>query len=214
MDIKEEIDVIIEQLEVGPIMANCYILGCEETKEGLVIDPGGDADQILMKIGKHGLTIKWIVNTHGHFDHVGANKKLKDATGAPIMIHSGDAPMLSQLSSAAASFGLKAENSPGPDQEIADGDTISFGNYSLKVMHTPGHSPGGVSLYADGHVFVGDTLFSGSIGRTDLPGGNYETLINSVESKIFTLPEETRVHCGHGPDTTVAREKRYNPFFR
>lgn len=206
--------MIIEQLEVGPIMANCYVLGCEESKEGVIIDPGGDADRILKKIERHGLTIKFIVDTHGHFDHVGANRKLKDATGAPILIHSGDAPMLSQLTAAAASFGLTAENSPAPDRLLSEGDIITFGNYALRVIHTPGHSPGGIALYTDGHVFVGDTLFSGSIGRTDLPGGDYETLIKNVETKIFSLPEDTKVHCGHGPDTTVAREKRYNPFFR
>lgn len=122
--------------------------------------------------------------------------------------------MLSQLTAAAASFGLTAENSPAPDRLLSEGDIITFGNYALRVIHTPGHSPGGIALYTDGHVFVGDTLFSGSIGRTDLPGGDYETLIKNVETKIFSLPEDTKVHCGHGPDTTVAREKRYNPFFR
>lgn len=206
--------MIIESMEVGPIMANCYILGCEETKEAAVIDPGGDADRILMRLAELKLQVKQIINTHGHFDHVGANKKLKSATGAPILIHAEDAPMLTQLSSAAASFGLSAENSPKPDTSLSDGDTISFGNITLEVRHTPGHSPGGIALYTDGHVFVGDTLFSGSIGRTDLPGGDYNTLISSVRKKLFTLPEETKVYCGHGPETTIGREKQYNPFFR
>ncbi|QTA79504.1 Beta-lactamase domain-containing protein [Desulfonema limicola] len=206
--------MIIKNLEVGPIMANCYILGCEETKEAVVIDPGDDADQILMALAESGLTVKYIINTHGHFDHVGANKKMKSATGAPILIHEGDAPMLSRLSTDATMFGLSAENSPGPDQEISDGDIISFGNFKLKVLHTPGHSPGGVALYTEGCVFVGDTLFSGSIGRTDLPGGNYEKLISSVKNKLFTLAEDTKVYCGHGPATTIGREKAYNPFFR
>ncbi len=205
--------MIIDSLEVGPIMANCYILGCEDTKEAVVIDPGGDADRILLKLADLGLKVKYLINTHGHFDHVGANKKMKDATGAPILIHKGDAPMLNQLVSAAASFGLSAENSPAPDKNIDDGDIISFGNIKLKVIHVPGHSPGGVALHTDGVVVVGDTLFAGSIGRTDLPGGDYDTLISSVRRKLFILPDDTRVLCGHGPETTIGREKKFNPFF-
>jgi len=206
--------LIIESLEVGPIMANCFILGCEKTKEAAVIDPGGDADMILMELSRLGLKVKYLINTHGHFDHVGANKRMKTVTGAPILIHAGDAPMLMRLSKDALMFGLTAENSPEPDQKISDGDKIRFGEITLKVIHTPGHSPGGVALLTEGHVFVGDTLFSGSIGRTDLPGGDYNTLISSVRNKLFILDDNTAVHCGHGPDTTIGREKQYNPFFR
>ncbi|MEE4356935.1 MAG: MBL fold metallo-hydrolase [Desulfococcaceae bacterium] len=206
--------MIIESLEVGPIMANCFILGCEKTKEAAVIDPGGDADLILMELAKQKLTVKYLINTHGHFDHVGANKKMKEVTGAPILIHEGDAPMLLRLSTDALMFGLSAENSPAPDQKISDGDKIRFGEITLRVIHTPGHSPGGVALSTEGHVFVGDTLFSGSIGRTDLPGGDYSALISSVRTKLFILDDNTVVHCGHGPDTTIGREKQYNPFFR
>ncbi len=206
--------MIIESLEVGPIMANCFILGCEKTKEAAVIDPGGDADMILMELSRLGLKVKYLINTHGHFDHVGANKRMKTVTGAPILIHAGDAPMLMRLSKDALMFGLTAENSPEPDQKISDGDKIRFGEITLKVIHTPGHSPGGVALLTEGHVFVGDTLFSGSIGRTDLPGGDYNTLISSVRNKLFILDDNTAVHCGHGPDTTIGREKQYNPFFR
>ncbi|WP_373500637.1 MBL fold metallo-hydrolase [Desulfococcus sp.] len=206
--------MILKSMEVGPIMANCYILGCEETMEAAVIDPGGDPDRILQMLKGLGLAVKLIINTHGHFDHVGANKRLKDATGAPICIHREDAPMLAHLSQAAASFGLSAENSPTPDQMPGDGDTLTFGRITLKVIHLPGHSPGGIALQTGDAVFVGDTLFSGSIGRTDLPGGDFNQLINSVRSKLFTLPDETQVYCGHGPATTIGREKRYNPFFR
>ena len=206
--------MIIESLEVGPIMANCYIVGCEETKEAVVIDPGGDADRILLKLSEPGLTVKYIINTHGHFDHVGANKELKETTGAMLLIHKGDAPMLQRLSTDAGMFGLSAENSPVPDQNIGDGSIVKFGNLKIRCIHTPGHSPGGIALLADGVVFVGDTLFAGSIGRTDLPGGNYETLIASVKNKLFTLPDSTRVCCGHGPETTIGREKETNPFFR
>ncbi len=199
-------------MPVGPIMANCYILGCEETREAVVIDPGDDADQILLKLADLKLKVKYIINTHGHFDHVGANKKLKEATGAPLVIHEQDAPMLGHLSQAAASFGLRSENSPAPDKTVEDGDVIKFGNISLKVIYTPGHSPGGISLYTDSCVFVGDTLFQGSIGRTDLPGGDFTTLKNSIQNKLFVLPEDTVVYTGHGPETTIGREKRYNPF--
>jgi glyoxylase-like metal-dependent hydrolase (beta-lactamase superfamily II) len=122
--------------------------------------------------------------------------------------------MLHRLSSDASMFGLSAENSPGPDRALADGDAIEFGNLKLTVLHTPGHSPGGIALHGEGCVFVGDTLFSGSIGRTDLPGGDYDTLIRSVREKLFALPEDTRVFCGHGPETTIGREKKHNPFFR
>lgn len=199
-------------MPVGPIMANCYIVGCKETHEAAVIDPGDDADMILLKLSDLKLKVKYIINTHGHFDHVGANRKIKDATGAELLIHELDAPMLGFLSQAAASFGLKSENSPPPDKTIDDGDIITFGKISLKVIHTPGHSPGGISLYTNGYLFVGDTLFQGSIGRTDLPGGNFNTLKSSIQKKLFTLGDDVRVFTGHGPETSIGREKRYNPF--
>ncbi len=206
--------MIIKELAVGPIMANCFIVGCDETGEAVVIDPGDESDKILLALANSQLTVKHILNTHGHFDHVGANGKMKEVTGADLMIHPLDAPMLSHLSMAAASFGLYAQNSPDADKELADGDIISFGKQSLKVIHTPGHSPGGVSFYTHGHVFVGDSLFAGSIGRTDLPGGNYDTLISSIQKKLFLLDDNTRVYCGHGPQTTIGKEKKYNPFVR
>ncbi|MCU0615272.1 MAG: MBL fold metallo-hydrolase, partial [Desulfobacterales bacterium] len=158
------------------------------------------------------LKVKYIINTHGHFDHVGANRKMKEATGAELLIHALDAPMLNSLSQAAASFGLKSENSPAPDKTIDDGDIISFGKISLKVIHTPGHSPGGISLFTNGYLFVGDTLFQGSIGRTDLPGGNFNTLKSSIHNKLFPLGDNIRVFTGHGPETSIGKEKRYNPF--
>ena len=204
--------MIIKTLAVGPIMANCFILGCEETREAVVIDPGDEADRILRALAESNLTVKWILNTHGHFDHVSANKPMKDATGAPILIHAEDAPMLEQLSDSAAAWGLKAENSPSPDRYLNDGDLIRFGKITLGVLYTPGHTRGGVTFHTDGHVFVGDTLFAGSIGRTDFPGGSFEILKQSIQKKLFVLPDAVQVHTGHGPSTTIGDEKRTNPF--
>ena len=206
--------MIIKKLEVGPIMANCFILGCENTKESVVIDPGDDGDNILMKLAKSELKVKYLINTHGHFDHVGANKKMKEVTKATLCIHPDDEPMLMELSKSASMFGLSAENSPPADLLLNHGDKISFGDITLEVIHTPGHSMGGICLYTKGHLFAGDTLFAGSIGRTDLPGGDYDTLISSIKTKLLGLPDDTIVYTGHGPETSIGNEKRINPFLR
>lgn len=205
--------MILRMLVVGPIQANCYILGCERTKEAAVIDPGGDVDNILMTLAKDKLRCVTIINTHGHFDHSGDNKRLKEVTGAKLMIHREDAPMILHQGSSGSMWGMKVEDSPPPDRYVEEGDGITFGDISLQVLHTPGHSSGGISLLSDKMVFVGDTLFAGSIGRTDLPGGDYETLIRSVKEKIFPLGDDVVIYPGHGPKTTVGREKRSNPFF-
>jgi len=193
-------------------MANCYILGCEETKSAAVIDPGDDADRILMVLAESGLTVTSIINTHGHFDHVSANKRMKEVTGAELLIHPLDAPMLSQLSATASAWGLTSENSPPPDRTIEDGDEVQVGSIVLKVIHTPGHTPGGISLHADGAVFVGDTLFAGSIGRTDFPGGDFGVLKASIQKKLFVLDDDVTVYPGHMGLTTIGQEKRTNPF--
>jgi len=195
-------------------MANCFILGCESTKEAVVIDPGDDADRILMELAKSELKVKYLINTHGHFDHVSANKRMKEATGAQIAIHPEDEPMFNELSRSAQMFGLSSENSPPADILLNDGDEITFGEITLQVIHTPGHSKGGISLYTKGHLFSGDTLFAGSIGRTDLAGGDYDTLISSIKEKLLVFDEDTIVYTGHGPETTIGNEKRMNPFLR
>ncbi|OGP55047.1 MAG: MBL fold metallo-hydrolase [Deltaproteobacteria bacterium RBG_13_52_11] len=205
--------MIVKLLVVGPIQANCYILGCERTKQAAVIDPGGDVNQILMALAKDELRLVYIINTHGHFDHTGGNRALKAATGAEILIHRADAPYILNQGASAAAWGMGVENSPPPDRYLDEGDTITFGDISLEVLHTPGHSPGGIALVTDKMVFVGDTLFAGSIGRTDFPGGDYDGLIRGVRTKIFTLGDDVVVYPGHGPKTTVAQEKQYNPFF-
>ena len=206
--------MIIKKLEVGPIMANCFTVGCEVTKEAAVIDPGDDADKILMQLAKDELKVKYLINTHGHFDHVSANKRMKEATGAQIAIHPEDEPMLAELSHSARMFGLESENSPPADILLNDGDEVKFGEITFKVIHTPGHSRGGICLYTKGHLFAGDTLFSGSIGRTDLPGGDYDTLISNIKQKIFSFDDDTIVYTGHGPETAIGREKATNPFLR
>ncbi len=208
----EGAQLILHKLTVGPIMANCFIVGCQKTKKAAVIDPGDETDKILMALAQSSLTVKYILNTHGHFDHVGGNKKLKDATGAELCIHPLDAPMLKHLSESAARWGLSTDDSPAPDRTLEEGDTITFGQVTFRVIHTPGHTPGGISLSTDGFVFVGDTLFAGSIGRTDFPGGDYGTLISSIQQKLFPLPDTVRVLCGHGPETTIGIEKYSNPF--
>jgi len=204
--------MLIKTLAVGPIMANCFIVGCEQTHQAAVIDPGDEADRILRTLAEAKLTVTQILNTHGHFDHVGANKRMKTVTGAPILIHALDAPMLSMLSRSAAAWGMSAEDSPAPDRTIDEGDTIAVGTITFQVIHTPGHTPGGVSLLADGCLFVGDTLFAGSVGRTDFPGGDFETLKSSIQKKLFALADDVQVFTGHGPETTIGGEKRHNPF--
>lgn len=206
--------MITRALPVGPLQANCYVVGCEETRRAAVIDPGGDTDKILSALDKDNLKVSAIINTHGHFDHVGGNKALKEATDADLMIHELDAPMLTQLAQAAAAWGMRTENSPAPDRLLGDGDTVDAGNIRFNVIHTPGHSPGGICLYVEHEnaLFVGDTLFAGSIGRTDLPGGDYNTLISSIQTKLFSLPEETVVYNGHMEATSIGKEKKFNPF--
>jgi hydroxyacylglutathione hydrolase len=204
--------LILEGMAVGPIQANCYILGCEKSGEAVVIDPGDEPRRILKALERRNLTLKYILNTHGHFDHVGADQALREATSAPVLIHQGDAPLLTHLSASAAVWGMRAQDCR-PDGFLEDGDIITFGQVALEVIHTPGHSPGGVSFYTPRMVFVGDTLFAGSIGRTDFPGGNYDRLIRSVQERLFVLGDDVEVYPGHGPATTIGAERRYNPFF-
>lgn len=192
--------MILETIPVGMLAANCYILGCEDTKEGVVIDPGGDASKILYKIKNLDLTIKYIILTHGHDDHIGAIDEIKEKTNAPIAIHKLDKEI------------LESENKSA-DLYLKDGDILSIGNIELEIIHTPGHSPGGICIFTEGIVFTGDTLFAGSIGRTDFYKGSMEQILSSIRNKIFVLPENTKVYPGHGPSSSVAREKNTNPFF-
>ncbi len=204
--------MILEILPSGPLDVNCYILGCETTRKAAVIDPGGNVPQILAILDKHQLELDMIINTHGHFDHIGGNKELKEQTGAQLLVHRFDASLLIQARETAAIFGLSANPSPEPTRELVGREQLSVGELSLRVLHTPGHSRGGICLYTEGHLFSGDTLFAGSIGRTDLPEGDYSQLIASIREQLLGLPEETKVYPGHGPATTIGYEKQHNPF--
>ena len=202
----------VDTIVVGPLQVNCYLVACEATRRALVIDPGADGERILAALKAAGLTLETIVNTHGHFDHIGANRMLVERTGAQLLLHGGDLPLLRNARQHAAMFGLSADPSPDPDRLLEEGDEVAVGELRLAVLHTPGHSPGGICLHGGNHLFVGDTLFAGSVGRTDLPGGDHEQLIAMIRSKLLPLPETTIVHPGHGPDTDLGREKRHNPF--
>ncbi len=208
--------MILETIVVGALGVNCFVLGDPETKDGVVVDPGADVANILAVVQRHGLTVRYVLNTHGHFDHVGGNRQLLEQTSACLMIHAADVSYLDKVSHVAEMYGLQAENSPVPDQYLTDGQRITFGNRIIEVLHTPGHTPGGCCLYlpSEGTVITGDTLFADSVGRTDLPGGSHETLVQAIREKLLPLPEGTIVLPGHGPTTTVGREKRGNPYLR
>ena len=204
--------LVVHQMSVGPLQVNCFIVACQRTGEAAVIDPGGEGEKILQLADQEGFDIRMIVNTHGHFDHIGANRHIVEKTGAELLIHADDLPLLQNARSHAEVYGLSVSPSPEPDRLLSQGDSVQFGDLSFSVLHVPGHSPGGICLYGDDHLFVGDVLFSGSIGRTDLPGGDFDALLHGVRERLFALPDETIVHPGHGPDTTIGRERRMNPF--
>ena len=200
-------------LPVGMIQTNCYGVGCEETRSGAVIDPGGHPERILAEVERYGLEIKYVLNTHAHFDHTDANGAILKATGAQLAIHPGDLATL-QASGGANWFGVSANISPPPDLELSDGDELEIGELRFQVLHTPGHSPGHVCFYEpeEGVVFDGDVLFYRGIGRHDLPGGNQEQLFESIRRRLFSLPDDTVVYSGHGPVTTIGEEKQLNPW--
>jgi hydroxyacylglutathione hydrolase len=206
--------MILKTLVVGPFASNCYIVGSESTKHGLIIDPGAEAKLIIKTANDLGLKIDLILVTHAHIDHIGALAAVKESTGAEFVIHESEAKaglgMFSRMLSSVT--GGSFSQPPKPDRLLKDGDIIDIDNLKFTVLHTPGHSPGGISLYGHGILFSGDTLFNHGIGRTDFPGCSYEQIIDSIQNKLLTLPDETVVYPGHGPATTIGEEKRGNPF--
>ena len=208
--------MIIETFPVGPLQCNCTILGDEQAGEAIVIDPGDDVRRIHNRLNELGLKLKQILITHGHIDHVGGALKLKRLTGAPIMMNEGDLPQLDMMETQAEWLGIATPETAPPDEKLIDGMRVGLEAFPAQVLHTPGHTQGSVCLhFAPMKLLVaGDTLFAGSIGRTDLPGGNSGQILESIESRLLTLPDETRVLPGHGPATTIGAERRSNPFVR
>ena len=206
--------MIHEIFPVGPLQCNCSVIGDESTRQGMVIDPGDDIEDVLAIVHRHGLTIKQIVVTHGHIDHIGGAMKLKSITGAPILLNQNDLPQLKLLGNFAAYIGIPTPEPVQIDQELRDADVLRAGQLAATVMHTPGHTEGSVCLYlpAERKLIAGDTLFAGSIGRTDLPGGSFEKIMVSLRDRVLALPDETVVVPGHGPATTIGEERQSNPF--
>ncbi|MCS7173271.1 MAG: MBL fold metallo-hydrolase [Armatimonadetes bacterium] len=204
--------MILEQIPTGPIGTNCYLLGDEKTRRAVVVDPGSDAPVILELLRHHDLQVETLVATHGHWDHVGAVRPLQQATGARFLAPAGDLELIRNASASALLLGVVVDPPPDPDGFLEEGDVLQVGELSLRVLSAPGHTPGHVILVGPGCAFVGDVIFAGSVGRTDLPGGDWDTLMETIRTKVLTLPEETVLYPGHGPPTTVRRERLSNPF--
>jgi hydroxyacylglutathione hydrolase len=208
--------MIHEILAVGPLQCNCSIIGDETTREAMVIDPGDEIQSILALVSKHNLQVKQIVITHAHIDHVGGAMKLRAATGAPILLNQNDHELLKMLDLQAAWVGMRPPGKVEIDQSIGQADTVKAGSLAASVLLTPGHTEGSICLYfpAQKKVIAGDTLFAGSIGRTDLPGGSFEKIIKSLHDKLLALPDDTVVIPGHGPATTIGEERENNPYLK
>ena len=206
----------IVQLETGEMKVFCYLVSCPKTREAAVIDPGGDEEKILAAAATRGLAIRMIINTHGHPDHTLGNARLREATGAAIVMHADDAGWITTPEAAAAFAFLGLPFSPPPDRTVVDGDRLQLGSLQLEVLHTPGHSPGSICLLGEGNLFTGDSLFVGAAGRVDLPGGSFQTLIDSLAAKLLPLPDATVIwpghHYGDTPTSTIGREKQDNPY--
>lgn len=202
----------VHAFTVGPLESNSYLLVDETTREAALLDPGMESEPVADVLARERLAVTAIINTHGHFDHVFGNAYFKAKTGAPLLMHRADLDLVKRLEEQSLYFGFRATPSPSPDRFLEEGDEVRVGEIRLRVLHTPGHSPGGICLVTEGAAFVGDTLFAGSVGRTDLPGGSAEELLTSIREKLLPLSDETVLYPGHGPATTIGHERRHNPF--
>ncbi|MBZ2173965.1 MBL fold metallo-hydrolase [Schnuerera sp. xch1] len=204
----------VVRIPAGVYAANCYLIYPENSTEGIVVDPGGDADDIIAKIKELKLNIKYIILTHGHGDHIAGVKEIKEYTNAPLAIHKDDEYLLKDGDANLSSTMVMGSIEISPDILLEDGDNITLGDLNAEVIHTPGHTPGGISLKIDDCLLTGDTLFAGSIGRTDFPKSSYDAIINSVKNRLMVFPDDTKVYPGHGPASTIKKEKETNPFVR
>lgn len=204
-------DLLLERMEVGPFVSNCYLAACSQTREAVIIDPGAEGKYIIKRVQELELKVKYIINTHAHIDHVGANGEVKESFNVPLLVHAADVPLFRSPQASVTLFRSQGKIAT-PDLALREGDILEVGTLKIKVLETPGHTPGSISLDINGVLFTGDTLFAGSIGRTDFPGGSYRQIIKSIKDKILTYPDETQVFPGHGPPTTVGDERLYNPF--
>lgn len=202
----------IHHFTVGPFLEHTYIISDPSSKQTYIIDPGGENEKVISYLKKQELKVKAILVTHGHIDHVAGAADLQKNLEAPLWMSGKDQYLLDMLPTISSYFGFSSVPAPKIDRSLSDSETLDFGNENIKVIATPGHTPGGLCYHIGEDIFVGDTLFDGSIGRTDLPGGNYDELIQSIRAKLLTLDENLIVHCGHGPDTTIHKEKQTNPF--
>lgn len=208
--------MIVRGLVVGPIAANCFIIGDEKTKDGAIIDAGDEAGRILRVVEEIGLSIQFIIATHGHFDHNAGVADLKRVLSADFLMHRDDLMFARKSRQSALNWNIEIEQVPDPDNFLEEGDVLKLGDLELNIIHTPGHSPGGISIYIESEnvVFSGDTLFQGSVGRTDFEGGSMAILARSIKEKLYSLPDNTIVYSGHGPQTTIGDEKMQNMFVR